>query len=77
MPSTDLVLMYNEGPQNSHGQRDPAALGLGYYSGEENLCPAGFLHILQSGPGSRGKRTPPLRNKQIPFELDLKINSKE
>lgn len=37
--STDLVLMCNKGPQNSHGQRDPVAGRLGYCSGEEDKEP--------------------------------------
>lgn len=61
-PSTDLVPMCNKGPKNSHGQRDPVALGLGYFSGGEDIFlgggPRGHLRILHPSPGNRGERNP-------------------
>lgn len=80
-PSTDLVPMCNKGPKNSHGQRDPVALGLGYFSGGEDKEPVskGPPTYFASKSWEQGREEPSQCTSQIPFELNftISINSRQ
>lgn len=73
--SMDLVLMCNKGPQNSHGQRDPVALGSGYFSGEEDKEPVskGSPTYFAFRSWEQGEGGPSQYTNQIHFELHLTI----